>query len=185
MCHNALLHILVLKHIFHFIFLVFQRILFFTSSCLNQGWCQYNSYMLIFLSGDSLRWDHSGEHRPQKPQSSWDKVHGPTYVPRRWGCSTVLCALSLPGESLPPGNALIPGLREDHHFLSSYSLRQVHSGAHRPQKPQSAGTGSYGPTSAPRRYYWSSVLCELVLPGESWSPRSADRGLQTHRRNKL
>jgi hypothetical protein len=29
-----------------------------------------------------------------------------------------------------------------------------------------------------------SPLC-TVLPGESWSPRSADTGLQTHRRNKL
>jgi hypothetical protein len=31
---------------------------------------------------------------------------------------------------------------------------------------------------------WPSVH-SLVLPGESWSPRSADTGLQTHRRNKL
>jgi hypothetical protein len=27
-----------------------------------------------FLSGDSLRWNHSGVHRPQKPQSSRDRV---------------------------------------------------------------------------------------------------------------
>ena len=28
-------------------------------------------------------------------------------------------------------------------------------------------------------------LCARVLPGESWSPRSADTGLQAHRRDKL
>jgi hypothetical protein len=31
----------------------------------------------------------------------------------------------------------------------------------------------------------SSVHCALVLPGEKWSPRSADKGIQTHRRNKI
>jgi hypothetical protein len=31
----------------------------------------------------------------------------------------------------------------------------------------------------------SAALSALVLPEESWSPRSADTGLQTHRRNKL
>jgi hypothetical protein len=44
-------------------------------------------------------------------------------------------------------------------------------------------TGSYGPTSVDRK--WGLFLCALVLPGESWSLRSADTGLQTHRRNKL
>jgi hypothetical protein len=42
-----------------------------------------------------------------------------------------------------------------------------------------------GRTSAPRRWDYSTALCALVLPGKSWSPRSADTGLQTHRRNKL
>jgi hypothetical protein len=46
-------------------------------------------------------------------------------------------------------------------------------------------TGSYGPTSAAGRWGCSAALCALVLPGESWSPRNADTGLQTHRRNKL
>jgi hypothetical protein len=28
------------------------------------------------------------------------------------------------------------------------------------------------------------ALCALVFPGKSWSPRSANTGLQTHRRSK-
>ena len=31
----------------------------------------------------------------------------------------------------------------------------------------------------------STGLCALVLPGEDWSPRNTDTGLQMHRRNKL
>jgi hypothetical protein len=31
---------------------------------------------------------------------------------------------------------------------------------------------------------FSRACCTQVPPGESWSPRSADTGLQTHRRNK-
>jgi hypothetical protein len=50
---------------------------------------------------------------------------------------------------------------------------------------RAAGTGSYRPPSAPRRRGCSAALCALVLPGESWSPRSDDTGLQTHRRYKL
>jgi hypothetical protein len=44
---------------------------------------------------------------------------------------------------------------------------------------------SYRSTSAVRRWGYSTAFCALVLPGESWSPRSADTGLQTHRKNKL
>jgi hypothetical protein len=50
---------------------------------------------------------------------------------------------------------------------------------------RAAGKGSCGPESVPRRWGCTGDLCALVLPGESWSLRSADRGLQTHRRNKL
>jgi hypothetical protein len=50
---------------------------------------------------------------------------------------------------------------------------------------RAAGIGFYGPRSAPRRWGCSAALCALVLPGETWSPRSADTGLQTQRRNKL
>ena len=48
-----------------------------------------------------------------------------------------------------------------------------------------AGTGSFLPPSALRRWGCSAALCALVLPGKSWSLRSADTGLQTHNRNKL
>ena len=50
---------------------------------------------------------------------------------------------------------------------------------------RAAGTGYFLLPLAPRRWGCSTALCALVLPGESWSPRSADTGLQTHRRNKL
>jgi hypothetical protein len=48
-----------------------------------------------------------------------------------------------------------------------------------------AGTGSFLPPSALRRWGCSAALCALVLPGKSWSLRSADTGLQTHKRNKF
>ena len=38
---------------------------------------------------------------------------------------------------------------------------------------------------APAGLGCSRALCIEVLPGESWSSRSADTGLQTHRRSKL
>ena len=74
-------------------------------------------------------------------------------------------------------------------FLSSDSLKQFHSGKHRPQElighrsGRAAGTGSYGYKSAPRKWGCSTALYAVVLPEESWSPRNADTGL--HRRNKL
>jgi hypothetical protein len=86
---------------------------------------------------------------------------------------------------LLPGNSLTPGLREDLHFLSSDSQRLVHSRNHRLQKQKRRWEGSYGPSSAPRRWSCSAALCILLLPGETWSPRSADTGLQAHRRIKL
>jgi hypothetical protein len=52
-----------------------------------------------FLSSDSLRWVHAGAHRPQKWQSSREGSSRTTSAPRRWGCSTALCALVFPGES--------------------------------------------------------------------------------------
>jgi hypothetical protein len=36
-----------------------------------------------------------------------------------------------------------------------------------------------------RSWCCSTALCALVLPRENWSPRSADTGLQAHRRDKL
>ena len=54
---------------------------------------------------------------------------------------------------------------------------------HRSDK--AVGTESYRPTSSPRGWGCSIALCALVLPGESLPPGSADRGLQTQRRNNL
>ena len=88
-------------------------------------------------------------------------------------------------EELASRKCLTVGLRWDHPFLSSDTLRRVNSEGHRLQKQQSSWEGSYGPTSEPRRWGYSTALCILVLPGESWSPRSADKVLQTHRRDKL
>ena len=62
--------------------------------------------------------------------------YGPSSSARRW--SSVLCAPSLPEESLPPGSALTLGLRRDLQFLSSVFLRRVHLGVHRLQKQQSS-----------------------------------------------
>jgi hypothetical protein len=39
--------------------------------------------------------------------------------------------------------------------------------------------------SASRSWGCSAALCVRVLPEEIWSPRSADTGLQAHRRDKL
>ena len=78
------------------------------------------------------------------------------------------------------------GLRWDLHFFSPVTIEggstQERTGH---TSDRAAGTGSYGPTSVPRRWGCFTVLCVLVLPGENWSPRSADTGLQTHGRNKL
>jgi hypothetical protein len=66
-------------------------------------------------------------------------------APRRWSSSSVLCEPSLPGESLPPGTALTPGLRGNLHCLSGDSLEQVHSVAHSPQKAaEQLGQGPSG-----------------------------------------
>jgi hypothetical protein len=46
-------------------------------------------------------------------------------------------------------------------------------------------TGSFLPPTACRSWGYSTALCAQVLPGESWSPRSADTGLQAHKRGKL
>jgi hypothetical protein len=48
-----------------------------------------------------------------------------------------------------------------------------------------AGTGCYRPISALRRWGCAAALYALDLPGEISSPRSADTGLKTQRRNKL
>ena len=69
-----------------------------------------------------------------------------------------------------------------HKRLWNLGPTQEHTGC---RSSRAAGTGSYLPPSAPRRWGCSTALCALVLPGESWSPRSADIGLQTQRRNKL
>ena len=45
--------------------------------------------------------------------------------------------LSYQGE-LASRKCLTPGIRWDHHFLSSNSLRRDHSGTHKPQKQQSS-----------------------------------------------
>jgi hypothetical protein len=62
------------------------------------------------------------------------------------------------------------------------------------------GQGPFGPSSSDRRQSLAPDLCAPSLPeenltcrecsdhwdsGESWTPRSADRGQQNHRRNKL
>ena len=72
--------------------------------------------------------------------------YGLTSVPRRWGCSTALCAPSLPGESFPPGSALTLGLRWDCYFLSVDSLRWDQKFTDRRSR-QAAETGSNGLTS--------------------------------------
>ena len=48
-----------------------------------------------------------------------------------------------------------------------------------------AGTGSFLPPSAPRRWGCPTASCVRVLPGKSSSPESADTGLPAHRRDKL
>ena len=49
----------------------------------------------------------------------------------------------------------------------------------------SAGTGSFWSPSAPWSKGCSTACYALVLPEESWSPRSTDTGLQAHRTDKL
>ena len=53
-------------------------------------------------------------------------------------CCSVLYARYLPEESLLSGSALTLALRGDHHFLSSDSLKWVHSEEQRIQKQQSS-----------------------------------------------
>ena len=47
------------------------------------------------------------------------------------------------------------------------------------------GIGSFWSPSAPWSWGFSIALCALVLPGETWAPRSPDTSFQAHRRNKL
>jgi hypothetical protein len=46
---------------------------------------------------------------------------------------------------------------------------------------RAAGSGSFLPPPAPRRRGCSAALCALVLPSESWSVRSSETGLHTHK----
>jgi hypothetical protein len=50
---------------------------------------------------------------------------------------------------------------------------------------EAAGTGTFLSSIFTQSLGLSRALCAQVLPGESWSPRSADTDLQTHRNNKL
>jgi hypothetical protein len=75
--------------------------------------------------------------------------------------------------------------RRDGCFLFSDCLKWDHPGVHRAQEwwsswdrvlPASMCTQELG--------IFHSLMC-TVMPGESWYPRSADTGLQAHRRDKL
>jgi hypothetical protein len=108
-----------------------------------------------FLSGVSLRWVHSGEHTPQKQQSSWDRV--------LWA---YICSQEV--EMILSPLCTFPARGE----IASWECSDT--------KTQRSSLFS-------RRWGCSTVLwlSALVLPGESWPPRSADTGLQTYRQNKL
>jgi hypothetical protein len=88
-----------------------------------------------------VRWVHSGVHRPQKQQSSKDRL---LHAPRRWNWSSVLCIPSLPEESLPPGSVWPWNLGEITIFsqvTSSGGSTQEHTGC---RNSRAAGKG---PTS--------------------------------------
>lgn len=69
---------------------------------------------------------------------------------------------------------------------SKQCLRRDQSRVHMPQKQWSSWDRVLPLSqSAPRRWICSTALYAQVLLGESWSPRSADTGLQAHRRDKL
>jgi hypothetical protein len=59
------------------------------------------------------------------------------------------------------------------------------SGAHGTQDQWSSCDGILLAMICTQRLGCSRALCAQVLPGKSWSLRSADTGLQTHRSNKL
>jgi hypothetical protein len=86
---------------------------------------------LHFLFSVFLRWIHAGEHSPQKKQSLWNRVLL-AYI-RSQEVQLILsplCTFPARGELAPRETQ---GLRWDLHFLSSVSLRRVHSGEHRQQ----------------------------------------------------
>ena len=90
-------------------------------------------FSLVPLWGGSVQ--ESTGHRNNSASETWS--YRLSSSARRWSWSSVLCVPSLPEESLPPGSALTPGLRWDHHFLSSVSLRLGHTVESMPQKQQS------------------------------------------------
>ena len=92
----------------------------------------------VFMSDDSLTHAHSGQCRPSKWQSFWDRLPWGIHLHPKGGTDPhPPCLPFLPEESLPPGCDLPSRHRWDHHFLSGDSLRQVQSGKHRPHKHQS------------------------------------------------
>ena len=76
--------------------------------------------------------------------------------------------------------------RWDSHFLSNNCVEQGQPGMPGTQKTmEQLEQDPSGPPSAPIGWDCSTALCTKVPPGKSWPPRSADKVLQTHRRNKL
>jgi hypothetical protein len=88
---------------------------------------------------------------------------------------------SLPEESLPPGSALTLGLRGDHHLLTDvslrWSLRRVQATELLGESPTDLHLQPGGGAVLQPPVHWS---CQ-----ERSDLRSADTGLQTHRKNKL
>ena len=76
--------------------------------------------------------------------------------------------------------------RWDSHFHSNNCVQWGWPGAYGVQDQWSSGERIIllSP-SASVSLDCSRALCIQVLPGESWSPRSANTGLQSHRRNTL
>ena len=110
---------------------------------------------------------------------------GPLFAPSSWGCCTACCARVLQGKSCFLRSTFTPGLRGE---IATFSLIILWSGAvqehvkHR--NSGAAETGSFKSSSAPRAWVVPEPSVQKFWQ-KSWSPKSADRGLQIHRRNKI
>jgi hypothetical protein len=84
-----------------------------------------------------------------------------------------------------PGVLSLLSKRGELQFLSNNCLQQSWLGAHGSQEQWSSWQRTLSFNISTWSLGCSTALCTQVLPGESLSPRSADTGLQAHRRDKL
>jgi hypothetical protein len=100
-----------------------------------------------------------------------------------WSCPTALCAWVLPEEGCSPRSAFNSRLRGKIDIFSPITVYRT--GPDEAQEQWNRCIRILPVTIYNQSLDWSRALCTKVQSEESWSPRSADTCLQTHRRDKL